>query len=178
VKILIAITSCVRDAQNGIEQAQRDTFLKDISKYPDVIYKFFIGDGTPTGENEVPLRAMVVGAHDNNRGINYEEKCKTGETQPAVYSPKDDEVVLPVPDDYFHLVFKVRKMHQWALDHGFEYVYKCDVDTYVDLERLMRSGFEQHDFTGWRGRVLVEPPGITSFCCCANTSLGGRSLDQ
>jgi hypothetical protein len=150
MKVLIAITSCVRDAQNGIEQAQRDTFLKDISKYPDVIYKFFIGDGTPTGEDETPLRAMVAGAHDNNRGINYEEKCKTGETQPAAYSPKDDEVVLQVPDDYFHLVFKVRKMHQWALDHGFEYVYKCDVDTYVDLERLMRSGFEQHDFTGWQ----------------------------
>jgi hypothetical protein len=149
-KILIALTSCVRDAQNGVAQAQRDTWLQDVAKYPDVTYKFFLGDGTPTGEDDAPLRAMAKGAHDDNRGINYEEKCKTGDAKPQEYTPKNDEVFLSVPDDYFHLVFKVRKMHQWALDNGFEYVYKADTDTYVDLERLMASGFEQHDFTGWQ----------------------------
>ena len=97
-KILIAVTSCVRDCQNGTAQAVRDTWLQDVAKYPDVTYKFFIGDGTPTGENEAPLRAMAAGAHDVNRGINYEEKCKTGDAQPAAYTPKDDEVALHVPD--------------------------------------------------------------------------------
>lgn len=150
MKVLIAITSCVRDAQNGNEQAQRDTFLQTISKYPDVTYKFFLGDGTSTGEDESPLRTMVQGAHDKNRGIDYAVKCTEGDATPSAYTPKDDEVVLHAPDDYFHLVFKVRKMHKWALEHGFDYVYKCDTDTYVDLERLMKSGFEQYDFVGWQ----------------------------
>jgi hypothetical protein len=149
-KILIALTSCVRDAQNGIAQAQRETWLQDVAKYSEVQYRFFLGDGTPTGENEEPLRAMAKGAHDVNRGINYEEKCKTGDAQPASYTPKDDEVVLHVPDDYFHLVFKTKAMHKWALENGFDFVFKCDTDTYCDVDRLMASGFEQHDFTGWQ----------------------------
>ena len=83
-KILIALTSCVRDAQNGTAQAQRDTWLQDVAKYPDVTYKFFLGDGTPTGENEEPLRAMTKGAHDTNRGIDYAVKCTTGDAKPTV----------------------------------------------------------------------------------------------
>lgn len=149
-KILIALTSCVRDAQNGTAQAQRDTWLQDVAKYPDVTYKFFLGDGTPTGENEEPLRAMAKGAHDANRRINYEEKCKTGDAQPAAYTPKDDEVALPVPDSYFHLVFKTKAMHKWALENEFDFVFKVDCDTYVDVNRLMKSGFEQYDFCGWQ----------------------------
>ena len=112
----MAVTSCVRDARNGTNQAVRDTWLQDVEKYPDVEYRFFLGDGTPTGEDETPLRAMAKGAHDDNRGINYEEKCKTGDATPADYTPKYDEVFLHAPDSYFHLVFKVRKMHQWALE--------------------------------------------------------------
>ena len=69
MKVLIAITSCVRDAQNGNEQAQRDTFLKTILKYPNITYKFFLGDGTPSGDDESRFRAMIKGAHDPNRGV-------------------------------------------------------------------------------------------------------------
>ena len=87
---------------------------------------------------------MAKGAHDANRGINYEEKCKTGDAQPTAYTPKDDEVALPVPDDYFHLVFKTKAMHKWALENGFDFVYKCDTDTYcrrrtLDEERVSSS---------------------------------------
>ena len=116
MKTLIAITSCVRDAQNGSNQAMRDTFLKDIGKYPGLEYRFFIGDGTPTGENENHIRAGVKGCVDHNRGIDYDAKCSESEqnTKISSYAPKSDEVMLSVPDDYFHLVYKVREMHQWA----------------------------------------------------------------
>ena len=79
MKVLIAITSCVRDAQNGNNQALRDTFLKDVANRPDLEYRFFLGDGTPTGEDETTLRAGVHGAIDNNRGIDYNEKCTESE---------------------------------------------------------------------------------------------------
>ena len=152
MKVLIAITSCVRDAQNGNEQAQRDTFLKTILKYPNITYKFFLGDGTPSGDDESRFRAMIKGAHDPNRGVNYEEKCRNSDADavPPRYVPQDDEIILSCPDDYFHLPYKVRAMHRWALTQDFDYVYKADTDTYVDVDRLMSSGFEQHDFVGWK----------------------------
>jgi hypothetical protein len=149
VKILIAITSCVRDAQNGNNQAIRDTFLKD---KPEVEYRFFLGDGTPTGEDETRLRAGVYGAVDPNRGIDYNVKCTESEqyTQSTDYKPQADEITLPVPDDYFHLVYKVRSMHRWLQQQtpGWDFVYKCDTDTYVSISRLLSSGFQNHDFSG------------------------------
>jgi hypothetical protein len=152
MKVLIAITSCVRDAQNGTTQAQRETWLQDATKYPDITYKFFLGDGTPSGDDESRFRAMIKGAHDPNRGVNYEEKCRNSDADavPPLYVPQDDEIILSCPDDYFHLPYKVRAMHRWALTQDFDYVYKADTDTYVDVDRLMSSGFEQHDFVGWK----------------------------
>ena len=150
MKVLIAITSCVRDAQNGNNQALRDTFLKDVANRPDLEYRFFLGDGTPTGEDETTLRAGVHGAIDNNRGIDYNEKCTESErtTRVTTYASMSDEVMLPVPDDYFHLVYKVREMHRWAQQHGFDFVFKTDTDTYVSIERLLHSGFQSYDFSG------------------------------
>lgn len=150
-RILIAITSCKRDALAGYNQAQRDTFLKDASRFPQVMYRFFIGDETPTGEDETAVRASVDGCLDVNRGIDYKSKCQESErsTGSCVYTNlKYDEVLLPVPDDYFHLVYKVRAIHRWALRLGFSHIFKCDTDTYVDIDRLMHSGFERYDFTG------------------------------
>jgi len=55
MKALIAITSWVTGAINGENQAMRDTFLKDVPRYPGLDYKFFIGNGQSTGEDETLL---------------------------------------------------------------------------------------------------------------------------
>ena len=39
-------------------------------------------------------------------------------------------------------------MHRWALDHGYDFIFKADLDTYVRPTLLMHSGFEQWDYTG------------------------------
>lgn len=147
-KILIAISSCRRDARNGYNQALRDTWVKDIPS--DVEYKFFIGDGTPTNDNEEAIAASQTGC-DLNRGINYQTKGAMSvidaAAQPALV-PKDDEVLLQVPDDYRHIAVKVRAIFQYALSQGFEYVFKCETDTYVVPDRLLKSGFENHDILG------------------------------
>jgi hypothetical protein len=151
MKILIAITSCRRDARNGFNQALRDTWLKDINKYPGVDYKFFMGDGTPTADDEDAIWASSRGMRDASRGINYEEKGIQSAVEAAAQppaSPQSDEVVLPVPDDYVHLPVKVRGIFRWAYGQGYDFVFKCETDTYVNLERLLTSGFEQHDFIG------------------------------
>lgn len=70
-----------------------------------------------------------------------------------------DVVILPgVADDYDHLPAKVRAAFRWlVLNYDFDWVFKCDDDTYVVLERLKDLAGEGHehvgdaDFVGYRG---------------------------
>jgi hypothetical protein len=62
---------------------------------------------------------------------------------------ESDEIFLDVDDDYMHLPQKMRGIYQWALEHGYDYIFKCDDDTFVYVDRLMASGFEQWDYTGF-----------------------------
>jgi hypothetical protein len=65
-------------------------------------------------------------------------------TEPGVVS-------LPVPDDYNALSLKVHAFYRYALDRfGFEYLFKCDDDTYVHLERLHALARRRLDFVGSR----------------------------
>ena len=57
----------------------------------------------------------------------------SGATRPLC----DDEVMLSVPDDYEHLPHKTMAICQWALDNDFDYVFKCDDDSYLWVDRLM-----------------------------------------
>ncbi len=63
--------------------------------------------------------------------------------------PMFDEVMLDCPDDYQSLCLKTRAVMQWAVKHGYDWVYKCDDDTYVRPRLLMESGFEKHQYYGW-----------------------------
>lgn len=48
-----------------------------------------------------------------------------------------DAVQLHVPDDYAHLPHKSIAIAKWALEEGFDFVLKCDDDTYVYVDRLV-----------------------------------------
>jgi len=71
---------------------------------------------------------------------------------PGLSKPKlrGDELWLPCPDDYASLPQKTRGFCQWALANAeFEYLFKCDDDTYVCLDRLLQvpPGL---DYCGWK----------------------------
>jgi len=66
-------------------------------------------------------------------------------------SESKDEIVLDAPDDYRRLSRKVWCVFEYAVQNGYDYVFKCDVDTYVHIPRLMKSGFEEHDYLGHYG---------------------------
>lgn len=74
---------------------------------------------------------------------------------------KADEVRLDVPDDYPNLALKVRGISEWAVKHDYDFVFKCDDDTFVNPVRLLNSGFEKHDYVG-EARVL---DGLGKFIC-------------
>jgi hypothetical protein len=43
---------------------------------------------------------------------------------------------------------KTEGLARYALTHDYDYVFKCDDDTYVNIDRLLSSGFAEHDYTG------------------------------
>lgn len=57
-----------------------------------------------------------------------------------------DEVALD-ENDSVH-TDKVRAMIRWAINNGYDYIFKCDPDTYVCVPRLLKSGFEKYDWSG------------------------------
>lgn len=44
---------------------------------------------------------------------------------------------------------RTRGMCKYALENGYDYLFRCDSDTYVWLNRLLACGFEQHDYMGY-----------------------------
>jgi hypothetical protein len=46
---------------------------------------------------------------------------------------------------------KTEAIAQYALQGGYDYVFKCDDDTYAFVDRLLSSGFEAHDYAGFMG---------------------------
>jgi hypothetical protein len=59
-----------------------------------------------------------------------------------------DEIQLDVDDDYAHLPEKSQTIRKFALDHGYDFVFKADRDTYLSPKRLLASGFDRADYVG------------------------------
>jgi glycosyltransferase involved in cell wall biosynthesis len=67
-------------------------------------------------------------------------------------SDAEDEVCLPVPDDYDNLPLKTRAMCKWAYQRGYDSVFKIDDDTFVMPDRLVKP---DADYTG---HLRINPP--------------------
>ena len=63
--------------------------------------------------------------------------------------PWPDELVLDVPTGMMNMSFKTHKMTQWALGHGYDYAFFVPTDCYVAIDRLLMSGYEKVDYTGF-----------------------------
>ena len=74
-----------------------------------------------------------------------------------------DELLLPVPDDYWTLTPKTKGICAYTVEHGYDYVYPCDTDTYLIPSRMLESDFAHYDFSGGHlchgehGKVLGVP---------------------
>jgi len=123
VRILIAIKSCHRDWEQ--EQICRETWLSVFEHGRSVAG----GGGT----------AFHIADYLFFRGIDGN----------LLQTPPDDVVSLPVCDDYISLPFKTQAICRYTLEHTYDYAFLADTDTYVDVLRLMQSGFERWPYSGW-----------------------------
>jgi hypothetical protein len=75
--------------------------------------------------------------------------------------PLPDEVFLDVPDGYGNLIDKSVAVCRYAAAHGYEYVYKCDTDTWVFAEKLLVEMMENSfDYAGYlHANVCSGGPG-------------------
>jgi Galactosyltransferase len=76
-----------------------------------------------------------------------------------------DEVFLDVDDSYRKLPFKTRELMRWARDRDYDWVFKCDDDTYVRPELLLSSNFTADPYSGFAGGRWgkVNRPGGPEF---------------
>lgn len=75
--------------------------------------------------------------------------------------PLPDEVFLDVPDGYGNLIEKTVAVCKWASERDFEFIYKCDTDTWVFAERLLIEMMENaFDYAGYlHANVCSGGPG-------------------
>jgi hypothetical protein len=68
-----------------------------------------------------------------------------------VQNPAADELSLDVEDGRDGLTHKTQGMMGYALLHGYDFLFRCDNDTYVVVDRLLASGFETREVTNGYG---------------------------
>ena len=66
----------------------------------------------------------------------------------ATREPLQDEVFLNCDDSYDGLVEKTTAMAAWAYNHGYDFLLKTDVDSYINVKNLMASEFFEWDYAG------------------------------
>ena len=143
-KLLCAIMTCFRLdywiddqtqdwlASRGMRQTDqqarvntiRETWIKDLKSF-DIPYKFFYGKR---------LRSS------NERRVN-----------PALNKLRDplpDEEFLDCGDNYTQNPAKMKAICRYALDHGYDYILRCDDDTFVYPDRLLKEDWATKDYSG------------------------------
>lgn len=77
-------------------------------------------------------------------GADYKLFLGDGTTEYA-----DDEVFLRCSDRYEDLPYKTQQICKWALEQGYDFLYRTDDDSYVWPARLLASDFHSHDYSGY-----------------------------
>lgn len=62
--------------------------------------------------------------------------------------PLADEIFLDCGDNYTQNPAKMKAICRWALDHGYDYLLRCDDDTFVFPERLLSTDWATFDYSG------------------------------
>jgi hypothetical protein len=67
--------------------------------------------------------------------------------QVKLRTPDVDEVFLDCGDNYTSNPAKMKAICQWALDHGYDYILRCDDDTFIYPDRIITR-----DLPLWEGK--------------------------
>lgn len=82
----------------------------------------------------------------------------------ATRVPLPDEVWLDCGDGYESLPEKVKAICQWALERGYDFVFKLDDDVVILPRKFLATGYEAYDFVGHRNSSKEDPVPPYGFC--------------
>jgi hypothetical protein len=137
MKILFAIVTCHR--RTYAPEAQHSIHKNQENTHVEWVRKVWLANAT----GKVDVRFFY--------GLGGERKFP-------------DEIELPVGDDYYSLVPKVRAVIQWAYDAGYDYILKLDDDVYVDVDKTL-AGFQDVDYRGTLREGQVSVYGTSELTC-------------
>jgi hypothetical protein len=123
----------------------------EYGKHPLLVGKLNVHDNAFANRQENPYEAVrETWAKDVKAlpGVDFRFFYGRG----AKRDPLSDEVFLEVADNYDGLTHKMQGICRWALERGYEWLFKCDSDTFVYVDRLMRTDFRNCDQLGWSPR--------------------------
>lgn len=156
-KVLVAILSCLKHSMDGSNQAIRDTWMRDAKSIPSLDCRFFIGDGSPTGQDE----GLLWSTWNDEKTERYRAKpCVDPDIK--LYTQREDEVLLHTPDMYNYTSFKLKSICEWGISRGYEFIFQCLTDTYVAVDRLAICGYENKEYLGtsnYEGTYVGGGPG-------------------
>ena len=61
-----------------------------------------------------------------------------------------DEIRVDCPTGFMECVFKTHRGVTWALENGYDYVFSAPTDCYIIIPRLLASGYDILDYTGFQ----------------------------
>ena len=121
-------------------------------------------------KNKIRMKKILIAIasceRDSNNGFNnavretWIKDCKVDyKFFRGIGNPtdKEDEVLLDCKDDYLSLPEKTLEILKWSIEKNYDYIFKCDTDTYVVLERLLNSDFADYDYIGHFNAALGRP---------------------
>jgi hypothetical protein len=120
----LTVDWCTQNNLRSLDQQARVNTIRDtwIKQIPDgVDYKFFYGTKLRT---------------DNRR------------PQPTLRTPLSDEVFLDCGDNYTANPAKMKAICSWALERGYDYILRCDDDTFIYPDRLLSTNWSKADYSG------------------------------
>jgi hypothetical protein len=77
--------------------------------------------------------------------------------------PLGDEIFLDCGDSYTSNPDKMIAICRWALERGYEYILRCDDDTFIYPNRLLATNWNKFDYVGAGKDATTFHPGGCMF---------------
>ena len=118
----LTVDWCTQNNLRSLDQQARVNTIREtwLTTIPDLDYKFFYGT------------------------LLRQDRRKP---QPNLRTPLADEVFLDCGDNYTENPAKMKAICRWALDHGYDYLLRCDDDTFI-YPTLFATDWNQFDYSG------------------------------
>lgn len=152
-RILIAVPACQQLSYGGWESENSPSFDRSKAYRGEAYGK----DIHISGPNPRLDAVRATWWKDVEAHSNVDAKFFYG--QPYVGTPAADEVVLDTGNDYASLPLRTAAICRYAVERNYDFVFKCDDDTAVYVDRLVTE-------------IVTQRPGYGG-CCHEMVATGG-----